>query len=274
MVLLSGFIFSCEEIGPQINLDGGEGGNNTGGNGDTSQQKIVLIEEFTAVQCTNCPKGHVIVDNLLETDSGRIEVVEIHSGDLATPYNNADPDFRSTEADQLSAYLGPVPFQPSAAINRKIFPGQTDRLIDRSFWTQYTNQELDSINKVTITLKKDYNSSTRELKITATVYFVAAVTDVVNISVMITESGIIAPQLDGVTIINDYIHNNVFRGMMNMPYYGIQIDGEKTKGTSWTKEFTLTLPPDWNADNCRAVSFVSKSIGTYDVLQANGIDIN
>jgi hypothetical protein len=61
---------------------------------------------------------------------------------------------------------------------------------------------------------------------------------------MITESGIIAPQLDGVTIINDYVHNNVFRGMMDMPYYGIQIDGEKTKGTSWTKEFTLTLPPD------------------------------
>jgi hypothetical protein len=207
-------------------MSGGDNGGNGGGGGDTSQQKIVLIEEFTAVKCPNCPKGRVIVDNLQQSDSGRIEVVEIHSGDLAVPYNTTDPDFRTTDGDLLSDYLGPVPFQPSASIDRKIFPGQSDRLLDRSFWTQYANQELDSVNKVTITLKKDYNETTRELKVTVTLYFRETVTDVVNASLMITESGIVAPQLDGTVVIDDYVHTNVFRGMVNMPYYGIQINGD------------------------------------------------
>jgi hypothetical protein len=273
LALIAGYFFSCKEIGPQIDLsgNGGNTGDTTGT--DTSQQKIVLIEEFTAVQCTNCPKGHTIVNNLLQSDSGRIEVVEIHSGDLAKPYNDTDPDFRTIAGDQLSAYLGPVPFQPSAAIDRKLFPGQSGLLIDRNLWTQYVNQELDSINKVTITLTKDYNSSTRELKVTMKVYFKETVTDVINASLMLTESGIVAPQLDGTVIIDNYVHDNVFRDMIDMPYYGVQIDGDKVAGTTWSRDFTIILSNDWNADSCRIVGFASKSIGTYDVLQAAGIGV-
>jgi hypothetical protein len=270
-VAVTAFFVSCEEVGPQIDFSGG--GGNGGGVGDTTQEKIVLIEEFTAVRCTNCPKGHVIIDDLLVENPDKIEVVEIHSGELAIPYNDTDPDFRSAEADQISNYLGPVPFQPSAAIDRKIFPGQTSRLIDRNFWTQYVNQELDSINKVTVTLSNTYDSVTRQLSVTIEVYFKKTVTDVVNASLMLTESGIIAPQLDGTVILDDYVHNNVFRSMIDMPYYGVQIDGNKTAGTGWSRTFDITLPADWNADNCRVVGFVSKSIGTYDVLQASGTKV-
>src|SRR4030095_11196455 len=103
-------------------------------------------------------------------------------------------------------------------------------------------QELDSLNRVTVTVTSEYNSSSRELKATIVVYFKEAVTDVVNASLMITESGIIAPQLDGVTIIDNYVHNNVFRAMVDMPYYGVQIDGSKTAGSTWTRKFQPTLP--------------------------------
>lgn len=266
--------FSCKEVGPHIDFTNGNNGGNGNGSGDTTQPKIVLIEEFTAVRCPNCPKGRIIIDNLLQSDSGRIEVVEIHSGDLAEPYNTTDPDFRSVEADQLTDYLGPFPFQPSAAIDRKIFPGQTDRLIDRNFWPQYVAQELDSVNKVTVTLQKDYNSSTRELKVTIIVYFKEAVSDVINASLMVTESNIVCPQLDGVTIIDNYVHHDVFRAMVDMPYYGVQISGDKTAGSTWSQEFSMVLPTNWNADNCRVVGLVAKSIGTYDVLQASGVPVN
>jgi hypothetical protein len=124
MALLSGFIFSCKEIGPQINLDGGGGGNNTGGNGDTSQQKIVLIEEFTAVRCTNCPERTCDCRKLLEADSGRIEVVEIHSVISRFHTMIRNPDFRSTEADQLQLTLVPYLFNLQQPLTEKFFPAR------------------------------------------------------------------------------------------------------------------------------------------------------
>lgn len=270
---VSMLIFSCEEIGPPVNLDGG--GNNNGG--DTSNPRVVLIEEFTAVQCVNCPKGQDIVDQLLDSFPGRIEVIEIHSGSLAKPIYPTDPDFRCQAADDLTSYLGPFPFQPSAAIDRKsweVGPGDFERLVDRNFWSTFVKKELDSVSNVKLTIDRTYNAASRELNVTLNVNFLKDVTDIINATILITESGIIAAQDDGpVTVVPDYVHEFVLREVMTN-YTGELINADKTAGSNWSITKTITLPVEWNADNCRIVGVVAKAVGTYDVLQAAGMDVN
>lgn len=269
---MSLFFFSCEEIGPKINTSNGGGGN-----GDTTNQRVVLVEVFTAVQCVNCPAGREIINDLLDSFPGRIEVVEIHSGDLAKPIHATDPDFRSQDADDITAYLGPFPFQPSAAIDRKsweLTPGNFQRLLDRSYWNQLIRTELDSLSSVKISLDRNYNTATRELSVTMTVDFLKDIDDVINGTILLTESGLIAAQDDGPTmVVEDYEHENVLRAFLT-GYTGDLINADKTAGSTWQISRTIVLPAEWNPDHCRLVGFVSKSVGTYDVLQSSGISVN
>lgn len=265
-------ISSCQEIGPPINTGGGGGGVV-----DTTNERVVLMEVFTAVQCVNCPAGREIIDALLDSFPGRLEVVEIHSGDLSEPIHDTDPDFRSQDADDITAYLGPFPFQPSAAIDRRSFeisPGDIQRLVDRNLWDQLVRREMDSIAQVKISLDYDYNDSNRELSVTMTVNFLKDITDIINATILLTESGMIAAQDDGPTmVIEDYEHENVLRKFLT-GFNGELINADKTAGSTWTLTRTITLPSAWNAGNCRVVGFVSKAVGTYDVLQAAGVSIN
>ncbi|MBA2422582.1 MAG: Omp28-related outer membrane protein [Chitinophagales bacterium] len=272
------FFFSiflaCEEVGPPVNLSGG----GTGGNGgDSSNQRIVLMEEFTAVACINCPKGHEIIADLLDSFPGRIEVVEIHSGDLAEPINDTDPDFRTVDGNDLTNYLGPFPFQPSASIDRKLWevaPGDFQRLVDRSFWSTFVKSELDSAAKVKLTIEKDYNSSSRELNVILNAEFLEDISDIVNATILITESGMVAAQDDGpVEVIEDYVHKYVLRDILTN-YSGELINASTTTGNTWALSKSITLPLEWNADNCRIVAFIAKAVGNYDVLQVVGTPVN
>lgn len=261
---------SCNEIGPSINYGGG-------GNIDTTNERVVLMEVFTAVRCVNCPAGREIVNDLLDSFPGRIEVVEIHSGDLAVPIHTTDPDFRSQDANDITAYLGPFPFQPSAAIDRKsweLTPGNIQRLIDRNYWNLMVRRELDSLPAVKLSMEKDYNTSSRLLTITMQVDFLNDVTDIINATILLTESGMVAAQDDGPTsVVEDYEHEDVLRTFLT-GYSGELVNADKTAGSSWSLTRSITLPVEWNADNCRVIGFVSKSAGTYDVLQSIGTPVN
>ncbi|MEO6167445.1 MAG: Omp28-related outer membrane protein, partial [Chitinophagales bacterium] len=256
------FFNACEEIGPIINSGGG--GNS--GNGDTTNEKVVLVEIFTAVQCVNCPAGREIIDALLDSFPGRIEVVEIHSGDLAEPINDADPDFRSQAADDITSYLGPFPFQPSAAIDRKsweLTPGNVQRLVDRNFWDLLVRRELDSVSNIKLSIEKDYSTASRELSVTLKIDFLKDVNDIINATILLTESELVAAQDDGPTdVVEDYVHENVLRDFLT-GYSGELVNAGKKAGSTWSVTKSITLPQDWNENNCRVVGFVSKSVGTY-----------
>lgn len=270
-IFASGLVFhSCNEIGPNINYGGG-------GNIDTTNERVVLMEVFTAVRCVNCPAGREIVNDLLDSFPGRIEVVEIHSGDLAVPIHTTDPDFRSQDANDITSYLGPFPFQPSAAIDRKsweLTPGNIQRLIDRNYWNLMVRRELDSLPVVKLSMEKDYNTSSRLLTITMKVDFLNDVSDIINATILLTESGMVAAQDDGPTsVVEDYEHEDVLRTFLT-GYSGELVNADKTAGSSWSLTRSITLPGEWNEDNCRVIGFVSKSAGTYDVLQSIGTPVN
>src|ERR1043165_4143799 len=103
-ILATGFFSCCQEVGPYINLSGNHG-SDTLGYVDSSQQKNVLIENFTGASCPNCPQGREIIDALLTDNPGRIVVVEVHEGALSGKVFPSDPNLVVPDGDSLAAYI-------------------------------------------------------------------------------------------------------------------------------------------------------------------------
>lgn len=271
--VLSAVFFSCKEIGPNINLSNNN--NDTTGTGgvDSTQEKTVLMEDFTATNCPNCPKARNDIENLLEDHPDRMEVVAIHQGILSTPLLDGDSALKTPDGELLASLLGGPPYWPVGAVDRKAYeisPGNFQVLIDHGLWPTYVPQQLDSTLKVKLGLSFDYDDVSRVLTASVTVNFFETITDPLNISVLITENGIVAAQMDGFVLDSNYVHDDVLRDVITN-YQGEPVTGAKTQGSSWT--YTLPsyhVPDAWNADSCRIIAFVAKSAGGYDVLQCIG----
>src|SRR6266446_4255531 len=156
--LAIGFFSCCKEVGPYINLSGNHGSDSSG-YVDSSQQKNVLMEDFTGTNCTNCPQGRNIIDNLVAMHPGRIEVVEVHEGPFSHPLFSSDPALSTQDGLDLESYLLGAPYWPSGAIDRRLYP--TGLLIDRNLWATYVPQELDSPLKVMLGVNMTYDDSLR-----------------------------------------------------------------------------------------------------------------
>ena len=58
----------------------------------TPENRKIILEEFTGVNCVYCPQGHAIAQNLQDNNQGDVFLINIHSGGYAIP-NGSQPDF-------------------------------------------------------------------------------------------------------------------------------------------------------------------------------------
>lgn len=240
----------------------------------TAQQKNVLIEDITGVQCVNCPQAHDIMKQIALAHPGRVELVSIHAGQYAVPYPYSQYNFAIPEGTTIANFLGSAGFWPIGAVDRKIYSGQSDVLLDRGLWTGLATQELSDTMKMTVGLTKTYNAATRQLNVTVALHYLVDVLQPQKITVYITESGIVDAQVQSTGAIDTfYVHNNVLRATLSNPL-GDAVTQTTTAGTDYTQSYSMTLPTGWNAQNCRVVGFVGLDSGTAkDVLQVSGIAV-
>lgn len=275
------FSSGCKEIGPLIDFT-----DNTGLI-DTSYidmalplaaTRKILFEEFSGVQCNNCPKGHQTTKDILADHPDTVIAVTIHNDNpLANPWDmNQFPDqvlFRIPEGILISQKLGGSVAMPSAAINRMLFPGEPREAVFRPFWVGYVDQNIGQTAPVNIELVSQYNAANRELLVTATLHYTQSVDSTNNLSIMIIESGIITPQLlIDLSIDTFYVHDHILRGMMT-PAFGTLTHATTEQGRVVIKQFKTTLPDDWKEDNCHVVAAVHYIGGTNEVIQAEEIPV-
>jgi outer membrane protein Omp28 len=266
----------CHEIGPQISFK------DTEILIDTTyldlllppvQHKNVLIEEFTGVNCTNCPKGADKTHDIYVKHKDSIVLVAIHnSNPLAKPFDGYE-DFRTTEGIQISDKLGGTGAIPSAAIDRVVFPGETQEAVFLPFWEGYTKAMLKQTVKVNIALESEYDDVTRELKVTISLHYLTDVDSLNHISIMITESDIKSPQkMPDLTVDTNYIHKHILRGMITSVFGNITNEITE-KGRVIKRQYKYKLAENWKADNCSIVTFVHYVGNSNTVLQSKYIPI-
>lgn len=267
--LLPGLLWpGCEEIPPEINPRMGNE-NTMDSIPVEAQQRQVLIEEFTGVRCVNCPEGSEAIEGLLDIHGQRLVAISIHAGSFAPPYPESQYDFRIDEGVNLLSYLGSPLGYPTAVVNRKKFDGEFDLQLGRLQWAGFIAQELEEEPVVKIDVQNDYSGEDRKLDVSATLYIQEDIPgEDVRISVAITENDIEDLQLtpESGTPDPNYKHKHVLRDMLTN-YDGDPIGEPLTAGAAIEKNYSMTLPVDWVAANCKVAVFVHRGGAEKDVLQ-------
>lgn len=246
-VAIGGFMaFGCEEIPPQIT--------------PCQTSRVVLVEEFTGIDCVNCPAGAEKLETLSSQNPGKIIVVGIHAGYFATDHSGFD--LRCPDGENLeSLYLGPVSAYPAASINRRVFEGESDVVTDLSEWAGYIASEICERPIAELSLTNTYDAATEMASVTVdmtpSTFFTGLLEEDLAITVMITESNIVGYQKTPAGSDPAYVHKHVLRDVLSSNYTG---DVVITKGNVLTAQQKVIadypIPNTWNPDNCHAVAFL------------------
>jgi thiol-disulfide isomerase/thioredoxin len=232
--------------------------------------RVVLIEELTGVRCPNCPSGAAMLDDLSSLYEGKIVIMAVH-GDFDTePLPGSKFDFRTEETRALENYLKPFYGKPSIAVNRVEIDDEL-AFIGINRWAGIIEEELAKPHKMNIELNTQFDLATRKLKIDVGCLPLVDMIGNFNLTVAVTESNIVDPQVNQTVVIPDFTHNRVLRKILTN-YKGDQISNSFTAHHIVNKSFEYTLPVQeglWIPQNCEVIAFVNQIDGNKkEVLQA------
>ncbi|NNC96322.1 MAG: Omp28-related outer membrane protein [Chitinophagales bacterium] len=255
---------ACEESGPNIVLKDKVvlvDTTYTVATIESPQTRNTLVEEFTGVRCTNCPQGHEKAKEIHDVWGNRFLFVSYHSNFLDDPYPFSPVDMGSDEAQAMDIFLGPAPAKPAAAIDRKLFPGETALVHLLQKWSAFVQEQLDNHpTPVNIHVNTDFDPVSKELIVNVRLHYTEAVSEDNKVSIMLIENGIIAPQLDGPDIDTFYVHDEVFRAFVTETRGNQLISPDKNAGREFVKEFLFDdFGDDWNIANMEIFAFVHKN---------------
>jgi len=228
-----------------------------------AQTNNVLLEAVTGTWCQYCPCGHTYVNTIL-TNRPNTLVLEYHG-----PTSSADPwvNFNGNSIISLFGFNS----YPTAIVGRR------SGIIDRTSWAgQVYSQGVNYPSPATLTYSKTYNSSTRQLSVTATGTALRNIDTAVYINFVLYENNLIYPQTgnSGCPGGSTYVHMYVVRDMVNGATGESFSTGTWVSGTNKTKTWNYTLPGTWVDTNVHIGVFAYfytgslNSMGSF-VLQTN-----
>lgn len=254
------FMISCTEIGPPIQLQPEVRLLDTSYvdlNLPPADYKKVLIEEFTGVNCSNCPKGHQTMHDIEQSFGDSVIAVAIQNDNpLAKPFDDY-PDWRIEEGIQISQALGGSFAIPCASVDRVKYPGQNQVVLySRNAWKTYTDQELHRSSPCNIELSVNYDPSPRKAIIHVKIHFLSDVDSSNNLSIMVLEDSLVAPQrLPDNSVDSNYIHRHTLRDMIT-PAMGSTTAPSTEKGRVVIRDYEYRVPDDFSEDKVIIVAFV------------------
>jgi len=226
-----------------------------------------LLEQFTSQYCTYCPRGVTFFSDLIGQRDD-IAWVSVH-GDMSS----GSDVFTIAAGDTISYYEGVTGF-PTASFNRTYVPdmasSEGEIAYSLGYNMSYRTQVVEMFSSVvdwtaeapsfvTLGIAQVYNPESRELTITVEGKGVESAAEVLTgygLTVMLTENGLTARQLNEGKWNEKFEHHYVLRGVLGK-CTGNAINWQ---GDDFTATFTYTIPEDYQKDNMYVVAFVAPMI--------------
>lgn len=211
----------------------------------TPSNRNVLLEEYTGVQCTWCPDGHRMANELKATNPDRICLINIHQGNFAA--NTYTTQFGNALASQtnLDGY-------PSGTINRHVFSGNKTAL-NRGEWANCANQILNMSSPVNIAAEGTLDMSTRTVNIRVQLYYTGSQTVTSNsLNVAILQDNVLGSQVGmsmnpAQVVGNQYNHMHMLRHLIT-GQWGETIE-TIDQGTLVEKNYEYVIPAELGSPN-------------------------
>ncbi len=226
------------------------------------RKRKILIDESTGHRCPNCPKGHEKIVGYKEQFGNQIISISYHSGPTALPYGEHFDgiDYRTPEGDEIVNEFV-ITSNPMATVNRMDFNETAPKkALTTNLWDDAVNTALSMDVEAGMRIKKKYDEATRKLDVNVTTEFYSdTISTPVWICTVVTESGIISPQLDpdGLVIL-EYEHNDMFRAPLNGTW-GELLTNSAASEKKYKAKSSIELNPEWDAENISIVSFVYRA---------------
>lgn len=234
------------------------------------QNKNAILEEFTGVNCPNCPAGHITLANILSANPNRAFAVAYHpsNSSFTTPYPG-DPDFRRTYANAFysTPYCGSSRFMPSAFINRRQYGGE--RIQSRGVWESYSDEIMAEPSPANMGMASSFSLMNQMLYITVEIYYTEEMTDDNHIYVYLSENNLTSQQ-SGAS--GTYTHKHTFREAF-VGQWGDLITEPTTQGSLVTLEFEWsTAGSGYIISNCEVLAFIENQ-STGEIITGVGVDV-
>lgn len=231
----------------------------------TPQNRKVLLEEYTALHCANCPDGHKTAAALATKYPQDLFIMNIHGSALAAPLQD-ELELRTIYGDSL-LWIAGVTSIPSGSLNRHHFDTTKKTVLFRNDWDEHIAQLTQMPACANIAAKARLDWQTRQISVTVQLYYTQQPEASSNfVHVAVVQDSIVGTQNgdywnpaqrlpDG-----KYLHMHALRDFLTGQW------GEKVNvevGTIIEKTFTKTLPKEIgnvNLDflNLQILAFVSE----------------
>lgn len=241
--------------------------------------RYILLEEFTGVRCVTCPQGAAEIANLKSFYGKNLIPVAIHAGFFAVKYPGSRYDLKTSNGQSLHDWFGAPDGYPSAVINRQVFAGESGLHLGRNQWANYISQQLQVIPKVKLSMRANFNESTRQLEVTVDVEAQEDINRDLRLSVLLKEDNIVDIQADVNApggLVPQYNHKYVLRDMLT------NFDGNfLTNRMRFKDKVSQTLVyqvPDeengwWKAGDMQIVAFVTEQVSNKPGEVLNALEI-
>lgn len=215
--------------------------------------RTALLLDFTGQNCTNCPKGHAIIEALEGQYPDNFIAVSVHAGSFGLDDKDGAPitGLKQPVGDILAKRYG-IDAYPEAIVDGA-------GPYDLDAWSTEVAKAIATPSHITL----DAVGTLRGSELLASAEVTAGEHIGARVHLWLVQSGITAYQNDGGKPIMQYTHNNVLRTCLN------GVDGTAVELpaslVSYT-EATFTLPERWGTEGLAVVAFVTDADG--NVLQS------
>lgn len=236
------------------------------------QNKNVVLEQFTGVNCGYCPQGTTVSNGIYNANPDRVVIVAVHAGGYANP-STGQPDFRTPFGNSLASQSNLAGY-PAGTVNRHVFPGwgmnSGSTAMGRDKWANAATQILGQQAYVNVGATAEISLASREITVYVEAYYTGSSPQSTNkLNVVLLQDKTYGYQAGGGA---NYEHNNRLVHMLS-GQWGTVISNT-TAGSLHTETFNYTIPFDYNnipavLDDLRVAVYVAE--GNQEII--SGIQI-
>ena len=225
-------------------------------------KRKVLLEIFSTENCTNCPRGHEVIEASI--DGRHDEVIEVghHVGFYTDQWT------LSADTIYMNFYYAAIvtTFAPAGMIDRTLFSradGHNNPYQGGDSCVVFDVEDADMWNMLNVQLEKPayawidldaaFNENDSILTIKASGKSVTDLLGDTRLTVYVTEDSLLSYQQAGWNseMRGPYVQNNVNR------YIATDVWGDQvTLNDGFDKEYQVKIKPKWNVNNLNVVAFV------------------
>lgn len=240
----------------------------------TPENKNVILEIITGINCTYCPNGHDIADQIINNNPGDAFLIAIHAGSYANP-SSGQPDYRTQFGNAIRAQSGAIG-TPSGTVNRHVFAnscqgGGSCTAMSRGLWNSRSNMTLNEPSYMNMAAEASINVTNRELEVHVEAFYTGNSPQASNkLNIALLQNNTLGPQTSGGAG-DEYNHMHRLIHLVT-GQWGDDVE-PTTQGTFIDRTYTYSIPEAHNNIPIKLVDLelvVFMAETTQEIISGNG----